>query len=319
MAYRKRKKKTDNKTERNEFGRTQTAQAAMDIVLERFKTGNLGPLVQGTRALPPTLMARFDKAKGLSKRNTLVILAQLEERLAQQKGQFTALNHSWGGIILSKKQWEKVGRYQRKGSKAVYYFKPRFSKKEEVVTDPNTGEKKVEEVNVYNGTVMVYGYAYEQTDGKPVFFLSQPTPALPNLTLLAEALNITVQYTFLPSDRLGDATVKGDRIRIALGDDESTLSTFFHELAHALDAKLNGKLKGGQNLDDETVAEFTAAVLMAYYGYDTSNKAHSYIGYYAAMKKKDPVDAVLAVFGRIQKIIHFVDEFLTHHAFQEEN
>ena len=61
-------------------------------------------------------------------------------------------------------------------------------------------------------------------------------------------------------------------------------------LAHAAHAKLEGKLQGGQDAGQETVAEFTAAVLMHLYGLgDRTGNCWKYIQYYAS----DPLQAIV--------------------------
>lgn len=65
--------------------------------------------------------------------------------------------------------------------------------------------------------------------------------------------------------------------------------TLFHEPAHAADARVNGKLKGAQDGQQETVAGLTAAILMELYGLrDHTGNAWLYIAHY----HEDPLTAI---------------------------
>src|SRR5205085_542679 len=86
--------------------------------------------------------------------------------------------------------------------------------------------------------------------------------ALPPLFEVAKKFNIMVNYLPVAPDRLGDARIDGNKINIGSPDP----SVFFHELTHAIQARIDRGLKGGQRPDQETIAEFTAAVLMDFYG-----------------------------------------------------
>jgi len=83
--------------------------------------------------------------------------------------------------------------------------------------------------------------------------------------------------------------------------------TFFHELVHAADEKVQGKIKEGQETNQEIVAEFGAAVLMKMFGLQTGTKnAYEYINKYADNLKKDAIDAVIPLVSRIGKAINLI-------------
>ena len=83
--------------------------------------------------------------------------------------------------------------------------------------------------------------------------------------------------------------------------------TFFHELLHSSDEKVQGKIKPGQESSQEIVAEFGAMVLMRMFGLKTGTKnAYNYISSYAENLKKDVVDAVIPLVSRIGKAINLI-------------
>ena len=125
----------------------------------------------------------------------------------------------------------------------------------------------------------------------------RPSP----LVDVAQRLGVEITWQPLPPDRLGGCSVDGSRIRLASHD----AAVFFHELAHAAHARLNGgQLKGGQHTGQETVAEFTAAVLMQFYGLqDRSGNAWRYIQGYS----KDPLKAIVKALSTVEKVLHLLE------------
>ena len=96
------------------------------------------------------------------------------------------------------------------------------------------------------------------------------------------------------------ASCNGNEILLLSLKDKFDLFTFFHELAHAIHARIAGELKGAQTAEQETVAEFTAAVLMDLYGYsDHTGNAWQYISHNA----KDPLIAISKAMGTTEKVL----------------
>jgi hypothetical protein len=74
----------------------------------------------------------------------------------------------------------------------------------------------------------------------------------------------------------------------------------FHELAHAAHARIEGGLKGGQHAGQETVAEFTATVLMHLYGLgDRTGNCWKYVQGYAA----NPLQAIFKALHTVEKVL----------------
>jgi len=79
---------------------------------------------------------------------------------------------------------------------------------------------------------------------------------------------------------------------------------FFHELAHAAHDKLQKGLKGGQDAEQETIADFTACVLMQIYGLkDMTGNTWDYIKRY---NPKDPIKAILKCLDTIGKVLDLI-------------
>ena len=129
---------------------------------------------------------------------------------------------------------------------------------------------------------------------------------LPPLADVAERLGVTGCWEPLSPDRLGACAAAGDRISVGTHDP----AVFFHELAHATHARLEGRLKGSQDAGQETVAEFTAAVLMALYGLaDRSGNAWEYIGRYST----DPLTAITHALATAERVLGLLESLSTNH------
>jgi len=95
---------------------------------------------------------------------------------------------------------------------------------------------------------------------------------------------------------LGDSDTNGTKIRIGAQDP----SVFFHELTHAIHARLSSGLKGGQQVDQEVTAELCATVLMDFYGFrDHSGNAWHYIKHYA----QDPLTAITRTLSTVEDVL----------------
>jgi hypothetical protein len=158
--------------------------------------------------------------------------------------------------------------------------------------DEVTGEKG----QVLRGFRPVAVFGLDQTEGQDLPEVDYTPCALPPLADVAQRWSIEVEYQPLPENRLGSCKVDGTRIRLGSHAPE----VFFHELAHAAHARLDGHLKDGQHVGQETVAEFTAAVLMHLYGLgNRTGNCWRYIQGYA----EDPLHAVLKALGTVEKVL----------------
>lgn len=258
------------------------AKASLDNMVERFKAGNLGEICLVARiARDPAddcPMAHW------SFRNIILAYAQTGDL-----------------DVRGYKQWAAIGRQVQKGSKAAYilapchvYEKDGKGKGAKPKLGPD-GSKTV--AYTYYKAIPVFGVSKTEGDALPVFDYSPP--GMPPLMEVAERLGITVEWAPLPPDRLGSAKPDGSRVRVGTHD----TATWFHELAHAVEAKVKGALKGGKNKGQEVTAEFCATVLMDLYGYrDHAANAWEYIAHYA----KDPIEAIQKALGDVELILETV-------------
>ncbi len=244
------------------------AQTSINKVIEKFQKGDLSPI----REVMSICLDRSAPAYKWSLSNKILAFVQAEELDCR-------------GF----RQWEEVGRHVKRGSSAVYILRPTIIKK---ITVTN-GKEEAELSCIGFSSIPVF--AASDTDGTQELPKYQPA-TLPPLYDIAKKFHILVNYLPISPDRYGDTKADGSKIRLGSHDP----SVFFHELAHAIHARINGKLKGGQQVDQETIAEFTAAVLMDFYGLkDNSGNAWRYISHYS----KDPLLAITKAMGTIEKVL----------------
>ena len=247
---------------------SQKAKTALARVVEQFRAGDLSSMVRIIRLERQGEPLPFDRWS-LSNR----ILAYIQTGSTDLRGY---------------RQWQRVGRHVRKGSRAAFILAPCTAK----VTDEKTGEV----VQVLRGFRSVPVFPFEATVGDPLPVYDLTPRDLPPLTDVARRLGVSVEWRVLPADRLGSYAIDGSRIRLGTQDP----AVFFHELAHAAHSRINGKLTPGQTVEQETTAEFTAAVLMHLYGLgDRTGNAWRYIEGYS----KEPLVAIQRALNTVEKVL----------------
>ena len=247
------------------------AQAALDKVVEQFQSGDLSPIVKIA-----CLQRQGDPLPSEKWSLCNRILAYIQTGSLDCRGY---------------KQWQQAGRHVRKGERAAFILAPCLAP----VEDEQTGQT----VPVLKGFRAVAVFAHDQTEGEVLPEIDYTPTELPPLAEVAERLGIDVAYVPLPPGKLGQCEVTGSRIRLGTHDP----LVFFHELAHAVHARIEGQLKGGQHAGQETIAEFTATVLMHLYGLgDRTGNCWQYIQGYAM----DPLQAIVKALSTVEKVLAFL-------------
>jgi len=193
-------------------------------------------------------------------------------------------------------QWSQVSRNVKKGQKAFYILAPNsFTVEKE---NEKTGE--LEKRKVLAGFKGIAVFAANQTEGKEIVYVEEPKQK-PPLYDVAVKFGLKVKYDKTIRGEHGSYNQCTDEIRLCTKD----IGVFFHELAHAVHKKIDGKLKGGQDAEQETIAEFTSCVIAAMYGYDKKSNAYHYIRSYSTDKDKTGAQ-VVKVLGKVQKILDYI-------------
>ena len=193
------------------------------------------------------------------------------------------------------KQWQRVDRFVKKGSKAFHILVP-FIKKHK------------DEQDVDKEFLIGFGcrpiFRKEDTDGQE---LEYETIELPDLPLIERAEEWGISVRAIPGTYRYRGYYSMERKEIALATPEE--KTFFHELSHASHEKVKGSLTGGQDALQEIVAELSAAALcklVGKQGNDTSGNSYRYIEKYAEKIKMNPYKACLKVMSETEKVLNLI-------------
>jgi hypothetical protein len=193
------------------------------------------------------------------------------------------------------RQWQAVGRYPKKGSKACYILTPRHRKMKDKEHD--------EEKFMLTGFAAAPVFKFEDTDGEPIDRPEYPPKQMPPLYEVAQRWGIAVNWQGFQGDAYGYFSPGRKEIVLATHNEQ----VFFHELAHAAHEKVLGKLKNAQDWKQEIVAELTAAVLAHLFGRKTNDGgSYRYIRRYAEDAGKDVYRACLSVIGDVGKCVEMV-------------
>lgn len=215
------------------------------------------------------------------------------------------------------KQWNTLGRKIKAGAKAgSYIFVPSFKYKEDdkdhknnkennQTENKNTQEKSNNKQKVLSGFIV-----------KPVFFYYQTEPILGKENLIPKIPEFEIPYNFkklikkLKIKVKTDFSTRGEYGSTSLIKPEITMATdeksvFYHELAHAVHKHISkGKLIGGQNPEQEIIAELTAMML----SYKLDNTIYSenikYISEYA--KNLQNKRNILKILNTTDEILEFI-------------
>ena len=193
------------------------------------------------------------------------------------------------------RQWLKAGRQVKKGATAIYILVPCFKK----LKDEAEQEKEV--LSFFKATPV---FKVEDTEGEP---LDYQNIKLPDLPLLERAQDWGVNVKAIPGNYRYYGYFVPTRKEIALATPSE--KTFFHEMAHAADYIINGKLKPGQNPLQEITAELSAQALARIVGKsseDTTGNSYRYIKRYSEQIKMSPHKACLKVLADTEKILNLI-------------
>lgn len=195
------------------------------------------------------------------------------------------------------RQWQEDGRQVKKGAKAFHIFAPHYKKVTKKELDLETGAEKEVDKTILVGWILVPVFRLEDTEGESLDTVSYEPAQLPPLCDVAERFGIAVRYFPFSGRYYGFYTPNLNEITLCSHDQ----SVFFHELAHAVYHHVVHPLKGGQDPDQEIVAETCAAVLCTLYGFEGYvPTCWQYIRGYAGA---DPVRKVAHLIGQVEKVL----------------
>ena len=222
-------------------------------------------------------------------------------RLDIPSGQWSLLNRTL--MFLSGtddargfRQWEKVNRSVKKGSKAIYILVPYLKQSK----DQDSEDRKAVLIG-FSGKAV---FKVEDTEGEN---LDYQQLELPDLPLLDRARDWGIEVKAIPNNYRWRGCYSLKRREISLATPEERV--FFHELAHASHEKVKGKLEPIQDPFQEIVAELAATALSNLVGKDPRDSlgnSYRYIEAYAGEAGVSPLGACLKVIRETEKVINLI-------------
>lgn len=202
------------------------------------------------------------------------------------------------------KQWKATDRFVRKGEHAQgAILTPRMKKE--------TNKSGKDEQKLI-GFMAAPVFELQQTDGEPLNSgQDERTEIIHKFDFMDVAAKLGITVIAKPGNGQyhGAFSASHNVIELCTPDE----STFYHELAHAVDNKLlheqHGKgLKGGQHVDQETVAQFSANVLAYMTGKKIQTTTAFTKQYLQSYIKGDVTKGVMELIHRIERIVGFIVE-----------
>jgi hypothetical protein len=201
-------------------------------------------------------------------------------------------------------KWRELGRYVRKGEKAIMIFAPRFRKQKTVEADNLTGEKKETDKQYLTGFITVPVFDISQTDGEEIPSLvsdfGDATELFDRfLSVFSDKYDI-IQQALKPA--LGGYT---DGKVIVLNDsksEEQKLKTLIHEVAHCQLEHVGNEDK--PKSVKEVEAEMTAFIVSEHFGIDSSSYSFGYLTSWGRGNIKQIMESVDISYQTARDIIY---------------
>jgi hypothetical protein len=197
------------------------------------------------------------------------------------------------------RQWQQVGRYVKKGSKAFYIFGP-VTRKITTEKSLESGETVREEKQIIAGFKAIPVFRFEDTEGEPIIREDFKVNIPYEFNGIIQELGLKVQPVRFCGSAYGSYNLLNKEIRLASPE----IEVFLHELSHAVEDRLTG-LRPGQWKDQEVTAEFSAVVIAHLMGYKIPlGNVREYIENYSFRE-------LMSCLARIEKIVSYVIERTT--------
>lgn len=202
------------------------------------------------------------------------------------------------------RQWLSVKRNVKKGAKAVYILSPCLNKKRDEESNSNSKSSKENQANHIIFFKATPVFRVEDTEGEPVKYENIELPEFP-LIERAEEWGINVKAVSGNHRYYGYYSPDLKEIAMATPSEK----TFFHELSHAADHIIRGRLDRGQEPLQEITAELSAQALARIAGksiVDTTGNSYRYIKSYAEKLNISAHKACLTVLADTEKILNLI-------------
>jgi hypothetical protein len=193
------------------------------------------------------------------------------------------------------RQWNKVNRFVKKGSKAIYIIVPYFKK------EPVEEEEGKDGCKILKGFMARAVFRYEDTDGEELDYKQIQMPELP---FIEKAKEWGIKVEIIGGNNHCYGYYSPRREVIALASPEEKV--FFHELAHASHKRIDKNFNELKMSAKEIIADFTAQVLCRIVGkkYEQNlGETYGYITKYASKMQMSAHSAGLKLISDVEKVL----------------
>lgn len=192
--------------------------------------------------------------------------------------------------------WRKLNKFPFDWTKQVFIMMPRTIKIK--------GKNDEDDQTLTTGFFFKGLYDVKNTHGgAKIEYVKNPPKELPPLNDVAEKWGINIEYKVHPK-AWGSYDQTNNEIQ--LSTDNAT--TFFHELSHAAHKKIDGSLKGGQDPQQEAIAQLSAGVLSQMYGQKMDLYTYDYIKNYAKDDHKKALQLISKVIKKTGEVLELILE-----------
>lgn len=206
--------------------------------------------------------------------------------------------------------WKQLGRYVKKGEKAIKILAPLTYKK---MVEDEKGNR--EEKTVVRGFRVVNVFDISQTEGEELPEICTPLAgdsedAAILFAALKEVIEIDISEEEIPGSAHGYYDLGNDRIALEIKNAlNHKAKTLVHEYVHAM---LDGKSSNLQQSrkEAEIVAESVAYIVSHYFGLDTSSYSFGYVAAWSGADPKEILKKGELIQRTAGKIIEQVEEMV---------
>ena len=194
------------------------------------------------------------------------------------------------------RQWNKVNRYVKRGTKAIYILVPYLKHVED-----DLGEQRHTLIGF--GVAPVFRVEDTESD-EPLEYENMEVPDFP---LIARAHEWGIDVKAVPGNYKYFGYYAPDRKEITIATSHEC--TWFHELAHAGHHIIKGGLRSGQDPLQEIVAQLSAealAIMVGKSAEDTCGNSYRYIQKYAEQLNISVQTACLKVMSDTEKVLNLI-------------
>ena len=204
------------------------------------------------------------------------------------------------------RQWLLVKRNVKKGAKAIHILSPCLKKKNDDKYQDNNNSKSSEDNQVNHITFFKETpvFRIEDTEGEAIKYENIELPEFP---LIERAKEWGINVKAVSGNNRYYGYYSPDLKEIAMATPSE--KTFFHELSHAAEHIIKGRLNTWQDPFQEITAELSAQALARIVGksiQDTIGNSYRYIKSYAEKLNISAHKACLTVLADTEKILNLI-------------